>query len=220
MLRARLSMAFSLLTGLLFALTAFAQQQPSDIPGSSPRQPTQETATNADPSVVKAGATPADATGGQQKENAVISKPDHRVRVHLGGLSVGAGYSHFSGFAPLPLYSRFGGWGYPAYWGFYEPLWWSPFWFPYGSYGGLAPGPRKGQVKLKVEPKTAEVWIDGGFAGSVASLKGEVALEPGAYDFCFKAAGHENYCRRIYVLGGKALDVLAKLPPAPAEVVP
>jgi len=220
MTRACLCFVLSFQVGFFLALTTFAQQQPLDNPGSSLRQGTQEVTVNADASAATARTPPAASSEAQQEENTVISKPDHRVSVHPGGFSVGAGYSHFSGFAPLPLYSRFWGWGYPGYWGFYDPLWWNPFWFPYGSYGGFAPGQRKGQVKLKVEPKTAEVWIDGGYAGSVTSLKGSLWLDPGAYDFCFKAAGHENYCRRIYMLSGKDLEVLAKLLPVPAEVVP
>jgi len=156
----------------------------------------------------------------RQDQNAVVSKPDHRVSVQFGGLSVGAGYSHFSGFAPLPLYSRFWGLGYPyrGYWGLYDPLWWGPFASPW--YGAVGPAYHKGQIKLKVEPRTAEVWIEGGYAGSVASLKGTVWLDPGAYDFCLKAAGHQDYCRRIYVLSGKDLAVIAKLPPSAVEVNP
>jgi len=77
-----------------------------------------------------------------------------------------------------------------------------------------------GQVKFQVEPKTAEVLIDGAYAGTVTSLKSSLWLEPGAYNLCIKSAGHADYCRRIYVLSGKNLAVLAKLPPARVEVNP
>jgi hypothetical protein len=77
-----------------------------------------------------------------------------------------------------------------------------------------------GQVKFQVEPKTAEVLIDGAYAGTVASLKSSQWLDPDAYNLCIKAAGHTDYCRRIYVLSGKKLAVLAKLAPVPVEVNP
>jgi hypothetical protein len=150
---------------------------------------------------------------------AVTSQPDRRVHVHLAGISVGAGSAHFSGPAALPLYGRYGGWGY-GYWGALEPIWWSPFWYPYAPYRGSGPGYGMGQVKFQVEPKTAEVLIDGAYAGTVASLKSSLWLDPGAYDLCIKAAGHADYCRRIYVLSGKNLTVLAKLAPVPVEVNP
>lgn len=45
-------------------------------------------------------------------------------------------------------------------------------------------------------------------------------LAPGAYNFCVKAAGHSDYCRRIYVLSGKKLEILTRLAPANEEVNP
>jgi len=69
-------------------------------------------------------------------------------------------------------------------------------------------------------PKTAEVLIDGAYAGTVATLKSTLRLDPGAYNLCIKAAGHADYCRCIYVLSGKNLTVLAKLAPVPVEVNP
>lgn len=156
-----------------------------------------------------------------KQENAVVSRPDHRFNLHLGEISVGAGYSHFSGPAFLPLYYPYG-WGfrYGGYWGGYSPLWWDPWWYPYGSYRGYGPADGMGEVKLQVEPKTAEVLIDGAYAGTVASLKSSLWLDPGAYNLCVKAAGHSDYCRRIYVLSGKKLEVLARLAPVTDEVNP
>lgn len=218
MTRTRLRPSFPFVIVILITLAGFAQQQQSPKlgTGSSPGQENPTVGVKAAPSTPwissKSSAKP-------QEESAVISELDHRVRVHLSGISVGGGYAHFSGPAALPLYSRYGRWGYP-YWGAWEPIWWSPFWYAYAPYGGSGPGDAMGQVKFQVEPKTAEVLIDGAYAGTVASLKRSLRLDPGAYNLYIKAAGHADYCRRIYVLSGKNLVVLAKLAPVRVEVDP
>jgi hypothetical protein len=142
------------------------------------------------------------------------SHPRHRVRIHLGPVIASAGYSYFSGSAFLPVYYAY---GYP-YWGYYgyAPLWgggfWNPAFYGYPPYAyGVGYGDGKGQVKLQVEPKTAEVLIDKAYAGTVAGLKGSMWLSPGVYNLCFKAPGRADFCRRVYVLSGKKLEILAKL---------
>jgi len=214
MTRSRLRPNFSVFIIFLVALTGFAQQQQSGKPGtgSSSAQGNATVAVEPDPT------TPSFSPAKAPVENAVTSEPDHRVNVH-GAISVGGGYAHFSGPAILPFYGGYGSWGY-GYWSALAPFWWSPFWYGYAPYGGSGPGYGMGQVKLQVEPKTAEVLIDGAYAGTVASLKSSLWLDPGAYDLCIRAAGHADYRRRIYVLSGKNLAVLAKLAPVPGEVNP
>jgi hypothetical protein len=212
----RLGPSFSFLIILLVAPAGFAQPQ-SGKPetGSLPAQENPAVGVKADSSTPLAASAPSAKT---PEENAVISEPDHRVHIN-GGISVGGGYTHFSGLAVLPLYGGYGPWGY-GYWGGLAPMGWSPFWYAYAPYAASGPGYAMGQVKFQVEPKTAEVLIDGAYAGTVASLKSNLWLEPGAYNLCIKSAGHADYCRRIYVLSGKNLAVLAKLPPVHAEVNP
>lgn len=138
-----------------------------------------------------------------------VSSSNHRIHFHLGPVLVGGGYSYFSGPAFLPLAYSY---GYPL-WGYYG---YSPFWPPffdgYLPYAAsLGAGYDKGEVKLRVTPKTADLFIDDAFAGSVARLKGSAWLSPGAYNICFKASGHADFCRRIYVLSGKTIDIVANL---------
>jgi len=88
------------------------------------------------------------------------------------------------------------GFGYPYYgydyWGFglgsfyYDPFWWgfSPWYggYPYGPYGyyGYGSGGYSyrqsdqltGEIKLKVKPKEAEVYVDGYFVGIVDDFDG------------------------------------------------
>lgn len=130
---------------------------------------------------------------------------------------IGAGYTHFSGPSILPLYYSY---GYP-YWSYYRysPFWGYPYWGP--AYYGLLPflpfasrGYDKGQVKLRVDPRTAEVLINNAYAGTAASLKGNIWLRPGVYELRVKAPGRVEFRRRIYVLSGKKLEILARLAPA------
>lgn len=85
--------------------------------------------------------------------DAPVQKAGRRPHIRFGGLSVGAGYSRWSG-----------GWccGYPyGLWSpFYSAYFWSPFFYqPYNS--GFSWGPNMGQVKLHADLKDAEVFIDG-----------------------------------------------------------
>jgi hypothetical protein len=89
-----------------------------------------------------------------------------------------------------PVYPGYG-WGYPyygygyGYWGFglgfyYDPFWWGfdPWYGGYGyGYGGgyssgQASAQSTGEIKLKVKPKQAEVYVDGYFVGIVDDFDG------------------------------------------------
>lgn len=115
--------------------------------------------------------------------------------IRLGGVVVYGGYTHYS----LPYW-------YPYYsWDGYRPLFapaWGPFYTPYF----FAPGANKGEVKLTSPAKTAEVYLDGAFAGKADDLK-TFWLDPGAYDLELRIAGQPPLQRRIYVLSGKTLKL-------------
>jgi hypothetical protein len=223
MTRVSLRPIFPFIIVLLITLAGFAQEEPSakQEVDTSPVPANTSALTQQTPSKAPVAKSSSAQTAKQQDENAVVSKPDHRFKLNWGGITVGAGYSRFSGPALLPLYYPYG-WGYRywSYWGAYSPLWWDPWWYPYGSYPGYGPADGRGEVKLQVEPKRAEVLIDGAYAGTVASLKSSLWLDPGAYDLCVKAADHSDYCRRIYVLSGKKLEVHASLAPVTGKVNP
>jgi len=213
MSRLCLRLLLSLITTWLVTQVGLAQQQPS---AAGPEQAVAAKASPAGSSTVSAQSQSPEA----QNENAVISQPDHRVNVLSPRLTVGAGYSHYSGPAVLPLYLYGWGYGYGGYWGPYALFGWYPPLPPDAYYWGVGPAYPRGEVKLQVEPKTAEVWIDEAYAGTVASLKGSLWLEPGAYNLCVKAPDHADFCRRIYVLSGKKLQVLARLHLVAGEVNP
>lgn len=71
-----------------------------------------------------------------------------RTRIRHGGLTVGGGYIHHSGRYPY--------FGYPYYWGYYDPFF--PAFYHPGYFGGFVRGHGTGQLKLNVADKLAEVY--------------------------------------------------------------
>jgi len=120
-----------------------------------------------------------------------------KTRLRLAGISVGTGYSHYSG--SVYPYS------YP-FWSWYGPY--SPFFPVYyvGFYNGFARQPNMGEIKLQSDDKNAEVFLNGAFAGTAGSLK-SMWLEPGIYNLEVRPAHGSPYTRRIYILSGKTMKV-------------
>lgn len=124
--------------------------------------------------------------------------------VHLRGITIGGGYSHFSGpYGYYPYYSPYSYPGlYPGWVGFYDP-----FWGPFGP--ALAYDVRsadKGEVHLKDAAPQAEIYIDGAYAGLAKDLR-TLWLAPGAYNLEARTANREPVQKKIYVLTGKTLSV-------------
>jgi hypothetical protein len=118
-----------------------------------------------------------------------------RPRVRFGGLMVGAGYSS-------------GPFWYPRY-GYYDPLWYSPYFYP-GLFYGYAQQPNMGQVKLETSAKDALVYVDGAYAGSAEKLK-RFWLAPGVYNLEVRDTSQRVFRQRVYVLTGKTLAIRAAL---------
>lgn len=144
-----------------------------------------------------------------QKDKDEDAAQARKLHVRLGTISVGAGY--FSGpffLNPFRAYSFYPySLAYPGF--FYDPFF-SPFYGPYS--GGFAYARDKGEIKLSANPKTAQVFLDGAYAGTVDHLK-NFWLDSGAYNLSISAPGHEPFQQRIYVLSGKSLKINAQLLP-------
>ncbi len=131
----------------------------------------------------------------------------HGSRFRLGGISVGAGYSHFSGhhgYYGYPFY----GYTYP-YWGpMWGPGWYFPGWSSWGypGYGYSQGSDYSGEIKIQTAEKTAEVYVDGALAGAVEDLK-SFYLEPGVYNLEIRTSNDKVYQKRLYVLSGKTLKI-------------
>jgi hypothetical protein len=70
--------------------------------------------------------------------------------------------------------------------------------------------PSEGQVRLEKAPKTAEVYLDGAYAGTAGELK-NMWLDSGAYDIEVRASVGATFRRRVYVLSGKTLKLRSEL---------
>lgn len=119
--------------------------------------------------------------------------------VHLGTVSIGAGYGYYSG----PYW--------PGYWAGYYPAplwggWYDPWFAPYYAPVYFAPQIDKGQVNLQTSDKNAEVYLDGAYAGPASKLK-NFWLAPGVYRLQVRATGQAMQEKRIYVLTGKTLKL-------------
>lgn len=136
-----------------------------------------------------------------------------RPRIRLGGVTVNAGYTHFSGPAFIPYY----GFGYrPWLWGPYAwnwPMMYDPWFYGPSLHPGFLTGfgfrPSMGEIKLRSQDRDAWVYLDGALAGKADKLK-NMWLEPGAYNLEVRS-GQKKLSRKVYVLSGKTLRLTADL---------
>lgn len=187
-----------LLAGILLA-QGQATSAPSDQPAAAANQ---QPAANPEPD-----------HGTAAVENV---KSNHKWHVKLGTVSVSAGYASFPGpfFGPFyPYYGFFGpGLYYPGFFAWPDAFYrsYAPY---YGTYlPSLAYGDDKGKVELAVRPESADVYLDGAYAGPAGNLK-KMWLSPGAYDLTVSMPGGTPFHERIYVLSGKSLKIKHSLLP-------
>ena len=203
---ARIVLLITLLIG--HAVLAWAIPQQAAAPGS------QETAVSVGADSSKQASDQTSAGPKIADKDQKDAKPPRNIHVRLGTASFGLEYSYFSGPYYYP-YRVFGFYpyemAYPVF--FCDPFWCAPTPLLSPVYSGsLAYAENKGQVKLTAEPKTAEVYIDGAYAGTADHLK-TMWLDSGAYDLSLSAMGRKAFQQRIYILSGKSLKILARLEP-------
>ncbi len=95
--------------------------------------------------------------------------------------------------------------------GFYGPYY-APYWGPaYPYYPGYwyAP-PSTGSVKLDTKVKTAEVYVDGAYAGTTAERK-TMHLRPGNHKIEIREAGQTHFSQQVYVAAGQTLKLHPEL---------
>jgi hypothetical protein len=192
--------------GILFAVavSSYAQDYSSNRP-NPPQQAATDNSSNSSASNTSQTQTQGhEATSAQANEHESSGSQTH---LRLGGIVVSAGYTHFGpGVYPY---------GFP-YGPFYSPIsaaWWDPFrgFFPVNYPAGyFNQGDGKGEVKLNDAPKSASVYLNGGYAGTVEHLK-SFWLDPGVYDLVLSTPDGSEYQQRVYVLTGKTLKIEAKL---------
>jgi hypothetical protein len=120
------------------------------------------------------------------------------------------GGPHFSvGFYYGPYYGPlfYSPWFYSGFWGY------PPYGYPY--YWGAAGA----NVRIQVQPKSAEVYVDGYLAGIVDQFDGmfqSMLLAPGSHDITVYQEGYRSIVKRLYLSVGssyKIKGVMEKLAP-------
>jgi len=130
------------------------------------------------------------------------------------------------GFGWNPCFVGYNQWRYSSGWhmGRYGPWGYDPFWSPYGydpfdpyydRYGrGYSRGesqtrsaePLTGSIRLRVNPATAKVYVDGTLVGTVDEFNGLVhhlELAAGPHQLELRADGYETLTTDISVRAGK-----------------
>lgn len=169
-----------------------------------------------------AAAADQDQTSARQAEPATFSSTTvfhllRRIKSHLGTMTIGTGSSHYAEPEVLPLYysHAYPFWGSYGYAQFWNRPYWGPVSYAYPPYPPSAVSRNgEGRVRLRIDPRTAEVLVNDVHAGTVAGLRGNLWLKPGTYDLCVRAPGRVELRRRIYVLRGKRITVAGTLAPA------
>jgi hypothetical protein len=180
---------------VFFAVCSFAQQNSAS----------QDSGVQAQVQIKQS--TPEDST---KAEDQKVS--DRKWHLHLGTVSVGAGYSRFSS----PFYDPYSFYPFPpsilpGFGTRYSSRFWDPYWGYFYPAGYFSYNDGKGEVRLAA-PKQADVYLDNAYAGKAEKLK-SIWLQPGAYDLSVSNSDHASYHQRIYVLSGKSLRITAKLEP-------
>ncbi|MDO8835318.1 MAG: PEGA domain-containing protein [Vicinamibacterales bacterium] len=135
--------------------------------------------------LVAGGHVPADAQSRRGHAPRIrVHAPVHvrvvpQVRVHVGGW-----YRH-GAYYPW-------GWGWGGWPGYYPPY---PYYYGYAT----------ASVRTQVEPKSAEVYVDGHLAGMVDDFDGifqRLQVQPGGHEITIYKEGFRTYSERLYLRTG------------------
>jgi hypothetical protein len=145
--------------------------------------------------------------------------PYRSYRTYRPGVRV-YGYPYYYGYPRTSFYFGFGypyTYGYP-YYGSYYRGYYAPYYapYPYPGYVGVAPGHAYGGVRIDVEERDAEVWVDGYYVGIVDDFDGtfqQVNLEPGAHRVELRLDGFEPASFDVNVEPGRTITYRTQLRP-------
>ena len=137
-------------------------------------------------------------------------------------------YSNYYGL----YYSRYGYYPYSRYWvpgyGFglgyfaYDPLMFGGYDYYGGGYGGgyssggYSSDYDLGNLRLKVDPNEAQVYVDGYFVGPVDSFDGifqKLGLEAGAHRIELRAEGYETVQFEVLITPGETVTYKGEMKP-------
>jgi hypothetical protein len=114
----------------------------------------------------------------------------------------------------VPAYGFYPGFG----WGYDDSFWYGwgrPYYYPYVMPESAATG----GLHLEVKPNTAQVFVDGAYAGVVNDFDGHfqhLTLTPGGHRIDVTAPGFEPLTFNTYIQADHTTDYKGTLDPAPA----
>jgi hypothetical protein len=112
---------------------------------------------------------------------------------------------------PRPVGPRVGvGFYYGPY--FYSPWFYSSFWWypPYGYGYPYYYGAVGASIRIQVQPKSAEVYVDGHLAGIVDQFDGmfqNLVVEPGSHEIIVYQEGCKSIVQRLYLSVGSSYKI-------------
>jgi len=112
---------------------------------------------------------------------------------------------------PRPVGPRVGvGFYYGPY--FYNPWFYSSFWWypPYGYGYPYYYGAVWANIRIQVQPKSAEVYVDGHPAGIVDQFDGmfqNLVVEPGSHEITVYQEGYKSIVQRLYLSVGSSYKI-------------
>ncbi len=137
-------------------------------------------------------------------------------RHHYGIPHILGSYFYFPGYSTFSLGVAVGsGLHYP------DPYW-NPYWYGYYGHGygytawGGGTFDYTGSLRLKVQPRSAEVYVDGYYAGLVDSYDGifqRLRLEEGAHHIEIRHPGYEPIAFEVRILPGETITYEGFLQP-------
>lgn len=136
----------------------------------------------------------------------------HSGHYHDGHYYDGHYYSSHYYYYPRYIYPypySYGAWGLGYF--YYDPYVWAPV-APvyYNGYSyGYGTGAATGELRLQVNPRDAEVYVDGYYAGQVDEFDGSsqaLRLEEGEYHIEIVAAGYETIAFDVRVQPGRKIN--------------
>ena len=109
---------------------------------------------------------------------------------------------------------------------YYRPLFYDPWYYPYGWYPPFALGQAYGadaSLRLQVSPRETEVFVDGYYAGTVDDFDGlfqRLHLEAGEHDIELYLQGHRTARQKIYLQPGGTFRIRHTMEPLAAGEAP
>lgn len=122
-------------------------------------------------------------------------------------------------YSSRPYYSRPYYYGYsPSALAFSYGYGLGPYGYPAPRYSVAVVGPGYGGVRIDIEPRNAEVYVDGYYVGIVDEFDGvfqKVNLEPAAHRIEIRAPGFETSQFEVNILPGQTITYRTPLQPQP-----